>query len=466
MDDGHTRDRVTVALPVSRINRYVDKACETSRCLIEAEDVYYAGHVVECAVETAHGDRYTFLAFVLQTSAISGAPHEVKVAVCRSEADQASRTCKAGNYKCKHIVAVLLHINAARTFEQLSPTDQPQKWGKVQKERVMEKYEPRMMVDLPCAKKVKAKETPQLQGHVLERLLKDVGHRSAAKMHFEAAVEAAVEATMDFDTTSEPGPRDLTLMGSLDELSKLAGSSGKRLQLQDVLQHLHESKSAKDVKEIQFSTREQQKSNLWMRHRVGMITASIAYSVYTRVKTLRTRMGPHDVRPLLKKIMRQTNVRTPSMRHGSETEGTAKECFKTKYAGHGNLVVRECGQHVMEGRPYIGASPDGLVEFICCPKRILEVKCLEIMNKFLQENMEKTKDNVSGENLKRMTTCFCQVQMQMGLAGVKHGDLFVYVSEHDNVCIKVEFDEDYFQDVVERASSFFEKYVLPRMLSV
>ncbi|KAM7301201.1 uncharacterized protein ISCGN_016737 [Ixodes scapularis] len=172
------------------------------------------------------------------------------------------------NYKCKHIVAVLLHINAARTFEQLSPTDQPQKWGKVQKERVMEKYEPRMMVDLPCAKKVKTKETPQLQGHVLERLLKDVGHRSAAKMHFEAAVEAAVEATMDFDTTSEPGPRDLTLMGSLDELSKLAGSSGKRLQLQDVLQHLHESKSAKDVKEIQFSTREQQKSNLWMRHRV------------------------------------------------------------------------------------------------------------------------------------------------------------------------------------------------------
>ncbi|KAM7297998.1 uncharacterized protein ISCGN_023149 [Ixodes scapularis] len=98
MDDGHTRDRVTVALPVSSINRYVDKACETSRCLIEAEDVYYAGHVVECAVETAHGDRYTFLAFVLQTSAISGAPHEVKVAVCRSEVDQASCTCKAGYF--------------------------------------------------------------------------------------------------------------------------------------------------------------------------------------------------------------------------------------------------------------------------------------------------------------------------------------------------------------------------------
>lgn len=58
------------------------------------------------------------------------------------------------NFKCKHIVAVLLHINAAREFDQLSSTDQPQKWGKAQKERVMEKYEPRKMVDLPCANKV------------------------------------------------------------------------------------------------------------------------------------------------------------------------------------------------------------------------------------------------------------------------------------------------------------------------
>lgn len=58
------------------------------------------------------------------------------------------------NYKCKHIVAVLLHINAAKTFDKLSSTDQPQKWGKEHKERVKEKYQPRAIIDLPCAKKV------------------------------------------------------------------------------------------------------------------------------------------------------------------------------------------------------------------------------------------------------------------------------------------------------------------------
>lgn len=74
----------------------MDKACETSRCLTEAEEVYYAGHVVECAVETAENARFDFLAFVLQTTAINSAPHEVKITVCDSVVDRASCSCKAG----------------------------------------------------------------------------------------------------------------------------------------------------------------------------------------------------------------------------------------------------------------------------------------------------------------------------------------------------------------------------------
>ncbi|KAM7287829.1 uncharacterized protein ISCGN_031520 [Ixodes scapularis] len=268
-DDGRSSDRVSVALPVSSINRYIDKACETSRCLNEAEDVYYAGHVVECAVSTIFGSRATFLAFVLQTTAIAGAPHEVKITICRSEVDQASCSCKAGNFKCKHIVAVLLHINAAREFDQLSSTDQPQKWGKAQKERVMEKYEPRKMVDLPCANKVTLKETPQLQGNILERLLKNVPHRSAAKMHSETAVETAVEATWDLDASPKPASRDLTLLGSLDELRELAGNRNVGLPLEEVLRHLQESQSRKDIDDIERATRDQAKSSLWMRHRVA-----------------------------------------------------------------------------------------------------------------------------------------------------------------------------------------------------
>ncbi|KAG0433807.1 hypothetical protein HPB47_019563 [Ixodes persulcatus] len=132
--------------------------------------------------------------------------------------------------------------------------------------------------------------------------------------------------------------------------------------------------------------------------------------------------------------------------------------LQTKLGLHSKVggVVRESGLYVMEGRPYIGASPDGLVECECCPKRVLEVKCPKTMKKLVQENMEKTKENVPGQKLRHTMTFFYQVQMQMNLTGVRHS-VFVYISADDNLHIKVEFDEDYFQDVVERASCFFQK---------
>ncbi|CAN7995638.1 unnamed protein product [Ixodes hexagonus] len=153
--------------------------------------------------------------------------------------------------------------------------------------------------------------------------------------------------------------------------------------------------------------------------------------------------------------MRETNVRTPAMSRGSALEGPAKQCYKTKRAQHQDLVLSECGLYVMEGRPYIGASPDALVDCQCCEKRVLEVKCPERMAKFLEDNTEKSVGNVHSLKLKRKSTVFCQIQMQMGLTGRNHADLFVYIGDKENECISVKFDKDYFNDIVERASFFF-----------
>ncbi|KAG0426538.1 hypothetical protein HPB47_026369 [Ixodes persulcatus] len=121
-------------------------------------------------------------------------------------------------------------------------------------------------------------------------------------------------------------------------------------------------------------------------------------------------MGPHDLRSLLRKLMRQTYVRTPAMSRGSALEGPAKECYKTKQAQHQNLVLSKCELYVMQGRPYIGASPDALVECQCCEKWVLEVKCPESMVKFLGEITEKSVGDMPSMKLKHTTTVFCQVQ--------------------------------------------------------
>ncbi|XP_072141022.1 uncharacterized protein [Dermacentor andersoni] len=264
-------------------------------------------------------------------------------------------------------------------------------------------------------------------------------------------------------STTELAPRDLALIGSLKEASFL-GISGE-VTAEELLEHLQESKSHEDIIMIEKLTRDQAKSSLWLRRSVGMVTASIAYSIFTRVQTLRTKMGPHDLRPLLKKVMWQNNVRTAKMSRGSALEGSARKCYQSQCATHENLVVRQCRLFIMEGRPYMGASPDGLVKCNCCPEWVLEIKCPESMKKFLVENMEKNKEKALTQNLKRATTYFCQVQVQMGITAVHHADLFVFVNEEDNICIPVLFDEAYFSDVVERSSYFFEQYILPHVLS-
>ncbi|CAN7994771.1 unnamed protein product, partial [Ixodes pacificus] len=60
-------------------------------------------------------------------------------------------------------------------------------------------------------------------------------------------------------------------MGCLDELRRLAGSRDNGPPLDEGLKHLHESKSSKDLEDIELSTQDQTKSSLWMRHRFSQL---------------------------------------------------------------------------------------------------------------------------------------------------------------------------------------------------
>lgn len=310
-------------------------------------------------------------------------------------------------------------------------------------------------------KKVKIKEPAEPEGNILQRLLRNLRHQSATKMLSGNTAETAVGDSVEEPNTWEPESNDMTLMGTVHELSRFLGNGN----IEKLLVHLHNARSSEDVAAIELLTRDQAKSGLWWHHRVGMITASIAYSVFTRVKTLRTKMGPHDLRPLLKKGMRQTNICTAAMCRGNILEYSARKRYiQQQQSQHQCLVVSQCGLFVMKGRPYIGASPDGLVECQCA-KRVLEVKCPESLEKFLVQNTEKSNDTAATKKLKRASAYFCQVQVQMGLTGCKQAELFVFLNDHNNTCIAVIFDE-YFRDIIERSSYFFEKYVLPHILCV
>ncbi|KAM7298552.1 uncharacterized protein ISCGN_019146 [Ixodes scapularis] len=99
----------------------------------------------------------------------------------------------------------------------------------------------------------------------------DRPHSSSESLPSATCDTTAMEANMDPGTTSEQGPRDLTLMGCLDELRRLAGSCNNGPPLEEVLKHLPESKSSKDLEDIELSTQDQAKSGEGLPLVVGLL---------------------------------------------------------------------------------------------------------------------------------------------------------------------------------------------------
>ncbi|CAN7939353.1 unnamed protein product, partial [Ixodes hexagonus] len=437
----------SVSLPVSSIYKYVNPAFDTSRCRTEGEAVYDAGHVIECAVETVRGDRIYLSARVLQTSGLTSPPHNVAVVIEQKEVAEARCSCKAGNYKCKHVVAVLLHVNNEKSLEQLSATDKPQQWGKPQKEKLKEEYEPRKIVDLPCIEKLKIKEPPGLKGDILKRLLHNLSYRCAAQVHIDHPTECNPQGRQERKSASTPR----TLQGVVGGIVELAKEAGKDMSVEDIFKSLCEQHCHGDIETVEHATRGQSSNKLWLEHRIGMVTASVAYSVFTRVKTIRTKMGPHDVRALLRRLMRTKNVITPDMQRGIRLEPEAKKCYRSKNTQHTDLHLEDRGLCVLQCKPFIGASPDAVVTCACCPPRLLEVKCPRTLKMFVQSEVCC---NAGTMRMKKTSKHFCQTQVQMGVIGITTTDIFVYVSDTENMTIRVAFSQEYFDDVVERATFF------------
>ncbi|CAN7982815.1 unnamed protein product, partial [Ixodes pacificus] len=397
------------------------------------------------------------------------------------------------SYKCKHIVAMLLYIHTTKVFEILSSTDLPQQWGKSQKQGVKDKYAPRPIIELPCVKRIKTASDASLEEDVLGKLLQGLPYRSAAHRHREKIPLTYIDGCASLSLCEGRDPcHALGCLGSLPRVGGRRGSSQsfqciepeeppsppqRPATLTEALRMMSRNNQASDdgfyealqemfskavVEEIATLTIQQAESPLWMEYRTGLISASVAYSVYTRVKTLRTKMGPHDLRPLFKVLMRESTFQSSAMARGSQDESTAKRKYLQE-STHANLTIQDSGLLIMESEPCVGASPDGIVTCDCCERRLIEVKCTDGMQGFKSREMMKNSDN---HMLKKTSRYYCQVQVQMGIAQIRSTDFFVYQDEHTHILFSVHFDEVFFRDVVERAVFFFKEYMIPLITAV
>ena len=65
-----------------------------------------------------------------------------------------------------------------------------------------------------------------------------------------------------------------------------------------------------------------------------------------------------------------------AIKHGRALEPHAKRKYVYEFKGPNlNFNCKDIGQVLFKQYPYLGASPDLIVECICCGKGFVEIKC-------------------------------------------------------------------------------------------
>uniref|UniRef100_A0A8P4G0Z6 YqaJ viral recombinase domain-containing protein n=1 Tax=Dicentrarchus labrax TaxID=13489 RepID=A0A8P4G0Z6_DICLA len=156
-------------------------------------------------------------------------------------------------------------------------------------------------------------------------------------------------------------------------------------ELSVLLQHCESLRPLVAVTETQATslerqTREQHKSALWRTARAGRITASNIHSVVSTplsspaLSTVKKVCYPH--KPSYTGNRKQDDEQLTPMEWGRAKEDTARELYRRKQElQYEDLKVEKCGFIVNPSFPELGASPDALVDCVCCGKGCVEIKC-------------------------------------------------------------------------------------------
>lgn len=110
-----------VRVSIVEYMKYVE-GTEASRCVYEGEEVLNAGHIILFGkLNSSDLDKLTLCALCLQSSALSGDPHQIiGILLIESSIVKIQKmhcSCKAGSSgRCKHISAVLIKCTRCITF--------------------------------------------------------------------------------------------------------------------------------------------------------------------------------------------------------------------------------------------------------------------------------------------------------------------------------------------------------------
>ena len=157
------------------------------------------------------------------------------------------------------------------------------------------------------------------------------------------------------------------------------------------------------------TTTQQSLTHKWMLHYAGRITASNCKHSFTM-----------DIQnpalSTIKQIMLYgDHIDTPATKYGKEMETTASDSYFNKNKNqHKDITITNTGLHFNKKYPFMGASPDGILNCSCHGKGLLEIKCPFKYEDSLQNWIgDKNCPIAAGEKMKTGRPYYFQVQLQI-----------------------------------------------------
>ena len=226
-----------------------------------------------------------------------------------------------------------------------------------------------------------------------------------------------------------------------------------------------------DCVKVEKDTRNQSDFSLWLELGKPCITSSKSHKIFIRQRNFETLcteiINPCDVKDLPANVEEILN-------DGENFESRAREFYIDVMRLKLILFVLVCETCLVIQPPlfWLATSPDGLVAYQTSDKKLLlEIKCpytkrhmspiALVQDPNFYVNLENGKPVMKKSH---STGYYSQIQLSMGLSGFDTCDFVFYILK-GLIIVRIEFDVSYFDSLIQKLNSFYEKIMLPRMIS-
>lgn len=210
----------------------------------------------------------------------------------------------------------------------------------------------------------------------------------------------------------------------------------------------------------------QSESKIWNDLRKYRLSASVKAHKIKTYKTW-TEVGLKNLAINICKEVKLGKQGNINVSYGQRTEAIALETYKNEY----KKIILKCGLVIDSLRPWLCASPDGIIlNSNGTIEKVLEIKCpITVKNKPIVEGNNINLKYLYWDNnklaLKMSSIYYTQCQILMHCTGLVACDLFIYNDIMPVLIITVEKNDCFLLKLIDRMSYFYFNYYLTHLCS-